>query len=297
MTAINFEVLPQSLFPVFMEEELRSYTDPRPGVLESIDIFEEGQRSEGYPSNFSLFKESQSADVLVFPFYLELFEFFGKSQILPPLLIGFCAANPNKLIVSQWNHDIDFAKRFPSLGNINNLRVLNFNTSKKSSNDIILPFWTVDTNPVEAPKEYTYGFVGEITHPIRATLANTFRDDPTCYMGAKLEYQQFRRTLSSCRFSFCPRGVGLGSWRFFECMHLNTIPVLFADEVELPYPDLDYTKFCVRLPESATRDKYLIEHSVRSVDEEQMLLNLKEVRHRFTLKGVQEEVYKCLLNP
>ena len=293
---LSFKLLSKNIFNVFGDAELASYTDPRPGVLEDIDIFKEGLRSKGHPSDFSLFKESDSADVLVFPFYLELFEFFGKSHVLFPLLEELCAVYYDKTVVVQWNHDIDFSKRFPELANIKNLRVLNFNTSKKHSNDILLPFWTLDTNPVKEPKEYTYGFIGNLNHPVRATLVNTFRGDPTCYIGAGLEYQEFRRTLSSCRFSFCPRGAGLSSWRFFECMHLNTIPVLFADDVELPFPDIDYTKFCVRLPESAARDRELIKEVLGSVDEEQMLLNLNDVRHRFTLKGVQEEVHKCLLN-
>ena len=293
---LSFKLLPQSSFQVFTEEELRSYTDPRPGVLENIDIFKEGNRSEGHPSDFSLFQESDTADVLVFPYYLELFEFFGKSHMIPPLLISLCDAYSDKRIVVQWNHDLDFAKRFPDLGGIKNLTVLNFNTSKKNSNDIILPFWTVDTNPLEVEKEYTYGFIGELTHPVRAALVYTFRDDSSCYIGSNLEYNEFRRTVSSCRFSFCPRGVGLSSWRFYECMHLNTIPVLFADDSELPYPDLDYSKFSVRLPESAANDKQLIKEVLADVDQDQMLLNIKKVRHRFTLKGVQEEVHKCLSN-
>jgi len=79
-------------------------------------------------------------------------------------------------------------------------------------------------------------------------------------------------------------------------MHLNTIPVLFADDSELPYPDLDYSKFSVRLPESAVNDKQLIKEVLADVDQDQMLLNIKKVRHRFTLKGVQEEIHKCLSN-
>ena len=115
-------------------------------------------------------------------------------------------------------------------------------------------------------------------------------------MGAKLEYQEFRRALSSCRFSFCPRGAGLSSWRFFECMHLNTIPVLFADEVELPYADLNYDKLCIRIPEELAGNKNHIDDLLKSVDEEDILSNIKETRHRFTLRGVQKEVHKCLLN-
>ena len=293
------------MFPLFSEKELYSYTKSRPGVLENIDIFKEGLRSEGHPSDFSLFKESKgerySADILVFPYYLELFEFFKRSHMIPSVLRAFCAAHPTKTVVAQWNHDVDFSVRFPTtdpypLATIKNLKILNFNTSKKNPNDILLPFWTIDSNLVEAPKEYNYGFIGQINHNIRMALIYTFWDDDSFYAGNKLEFQEFRRTVSSCRFSLCPRGVGLSSWRFFECMHLNTIPVLFADEVVLPYPDLDYSKICVRIPENRAMDKKYIEFILSSVNEAEMLKNIKEVRHRFTLKGVQEEVHKCLLN-
>lgn len=301
-----FEILPQAMFPLFDEEALRSYTDPRPGVLENIDIFKAGERSKGHPSDFSLFKESDgpplSADILVFPYYLELFEFFGKVHLLPSILKAFCEAVPDKLVVVQWNHDVDFAVRFPatddpfSLSNIKNLRVLNFNTSKKNSNDIVLPFWTIDTDPVKEEKKYKYGFLGSINHPVRRDLVDAFKDDPGFITGANLEHQEFRKLVSSCRFSFCPRGVGLSSWRFFECMHLNTIPVLFADDVELPYPDLDYSKFCVSIPESLAHDKVYIDMYLDKINQKAMLRNLMYARYLFTLKGVQEEVYRCLSN-
>lgn len=293
---LSFKILPKDKFSIFDEKELRAYTDPRPGVLEDIDIFKQGKRSEGHPSDFSLFEESDEADILVFPFYLELFEFFGKAYMVVPLLTALCATYSSKQIVVQWNHDIDFSKRFPALRDIKNLTVLNFNTSERSKNDIVLPFWTLDINPLEEEKKYEYGFIGEITHPIRSTLYHAFRNDRDCFLGSKLEYQEFRKTVSSCRFSFCPRGAGLSSWRFFECMHLNTIPVLFADDVELPFPDLDYSEFCVRLPEKMAGDRQTIVDRLQSVDYNQMLTKLKEVRDRFTLKGVQEEVHKCLLN-
>lgn len=293
---LSFKVIPKEYFPVFDENQLKSYTDPRPGVLEDIDIFKEGERSKGHPSNFSLFQESDSANLLVFPYYLELFEFFGRSQLVTPILSQLCSSNPDKTFVAQWNHDDDFALKFPELGRIENLRILNFNTSNKHVNDIVLPFWTLDTNLVEEDKRYKYGFIGEVTHPVRAKLLRAFQGDSECFIGSKLEYQEFRKTVSSCRFSFCPRGAGLSSWRFFECIHLNTIPVLFADDVELPFPDLDYSKFCVRLPEDMAGDKESIKKSLESVDESQMLTNLKKVRNRFTLKGVQEEVHRCLLS-
>lgn len=293
---LSFKLLSKEHFPVFDEQQLRSYTDPRPGVLENIDIFKQGDRSKGHPSNFSLFQESDEANVLVFPYYLELFEYFGRSHIVTPLLSNLCSSNPDKVFVTQWNHDLDFRYKFPELGNIQNLRVLNFNTSKKNPNDILLPFWTIDTNPLEEEKRYKYGFIGEMTHPIRMKLSQAFRDDSECYLGSKLKYDEFRKAVSSCRFSFCPRGAGLSSWRFFECMHLNTIPVLFADDVELPFLDLDYSQFCIRLPENMAGDRQSIKNVLDSVDEEKMLMKLKEVRDRFTLKGVQEEVHACLLS-
>lgn len=293
---LKFRILPREEFSFFSKEDVYSYTKDRPGVLEDIDIFKEGKRSQGHPSDFSLFTESDDADILVFPYYLELFEYFGKPELTIPVVSSICKSNPNKIVVVQWNHDLDLCRRYPDLKLFDNLRVLNFNTSEKHKNDIILPFWTIAVDPLKVENKYTYGFIGKITHPVRQILVNSFKDHPSFCNFTNLEHEDFRKAVGSCVFSFCPRGAGLSSYRFFECFHLNTIPVLFADSVELPFPDINYEEICVRIPERRAEDRDYIISILDKVDQEIMLKNINMVRERFTLKGVQEEVHRCLLN-
>jgi len=103
--------------------------------------------------------------------------------------------------------------------------------------------------------------------------------------------------MSSSVFSLCPLG-GPGesgfSYRFFECMHVNTIPVLIVDRVSFPYSDLDWNSICVRIPEAKVNNIQYIKDTLDGVEVEEMLSNIKKVRKRFTLGGVQEEVYKEL---
>ena len=94
----------------------------------------------------------------------------------------------------------------------------------------------------------------------------------------------YKKVLSGSMFTFCPKGNGLSSYRFFESFHLNTIPILIADKVILPYEDeINYNDF-----------DYILK-KLNSVNYEQMILNLNKIRTRFTLSGAQEEVYRKLI--
>ena len=66
-----------------------------------------------------------------------------------------------------------------------------------------------------------------------------------------------------------------------------------VDRLIFPYPDLDWESICVRLPENMV-DIEEIRNNLNKVDTEKMLSCIEEHRMRFTLGGVQEEVYKHL---
>ena len=96
-------------------------------------------------------------------------------------------------------------------------------------------------------------------------------------------------------FSLCPRGAGLSSYRLFECIHANTIPVLIADESVLPYEeDLCYSYFLIRYKEKDVTDINFLLETLQNVDYNKMLQELKKVRYKFTLAGVQEHVHRRL---
>ncbi len=55
----------------------------------------------------------------------------------------------------------------------------------------------------------------------------------------------FLLELARSRFSFCPRGMGSSSFRFYQSLMVGTVPII-SGFVALPFADLiDYTKFCI----------------------------------------------------
>jgi hypothetical protein len=103
------------------------------------------------------------------------------------------------------------------------------------------------------------------------------------------------KTLRS-RFCLAPRGYGRSSFRFFEAMQLDTVPVYIWDDIEwLPYQDiLDYSTFSVSISQ---KDLPHLSNRLRSITDQQyatMQQKLQRVRHYFTLEGMTEYIIKYI---
>lgn len=277
------------------ENFLNEYLKSRPDILDNTDIFYENCRSKDEKNkNFSLFEDIgyyEQEVIYICPIYLELYEYANMPLLeVIETCCGWCYPNP---VVFQWNHDIDFASKYLGAEKYKNAYIINFNTSKPLPNDIIVPFWTINTEYIALKREYFAGFIGSLNNSLRRELANAIRGQDG-YLCTHLPYTEFLNTTAECVFSLCPRGQGLSSYRFYECMHLSTIPVLFADNAVLPFNDIDYDKICIRIPESMADDFDYINNLLTEVNTNYMLNEKIKVKDRFTLLGVQEEIYRRL---
>ncbi len=276
---------------------LHQYLKERPGILDNPDIFYQNYRSDNLPAehkNFSLFKDTNEdlPETIYFcPVYLELFEY---TNISPLNLIRELSERykPNR-VVFQWNHDIDFASKYLGVEKYDNVYIINFNTSKPIKNDILAPFWVINTTLVRSIKLDFACLVASLNNSIRRALAATISDRPDYHFISKLPYLEYMKKISEYKFSLCPRGVGLNSYRFYECFHLDTIPVLFADIAALPY-DINYDDICVRIPESQVTNFQYINDKLLSTNQTKIKANIGAIRERFTLKGLQEEIHRRL---
>jgi hypothetical protein len=299
------EVLGNDFVPM---SDLEEWLEPRHDILENVDVFCENCRSvDQNIKNFDLFErvyEEGDGIVYVLGFYLELFEFHNKPEHITALAEHFSKKYPNNLTVFHWNHDNDYIKYGQFLEKYPNIAVVNFGfTSKKHENDILTSFWCINTEQYDEPKSIFAGFIGNPNNSLRVTLANSIHqagNDNIFHYSAGYPAEEYYKKVSECLFSLCPLGGGGGggfSYRFFECFHLNTIPVLMVDKIKFPYEDqIDYDDIIVRLPEAAAGDLNYIFQVLNSKDSVRMLDNIKKVREKFTLKGVQEEVYEYLRN-
>jgi hypothetical protein len=152
-------------------------------------------------------------------------------------------------------------------------------------------------------KEYLASFVGTITHGIRTKMRDSLKGDNSIFWGVQGMWTPsvsqsaadlFIEKTNSSKFCLAPRGYGRSSFRFFEAMLLDCVPVYFWNDIEwLPYKDIiDYSKFSISIQESDIHKTANILQSVSNEEYESMVEELKRVRHYFTLEGMSEYIVK-----
>jgi hypothetical protein len=156
------------------------------------------------------------------------------------------------------------------------------------------------------PTKYLASFVGTYTtHSLRNKLFVQFGRKPGMKFVAKGDWTNsipqnltdtFIQTTQQSKFCLAPRGFGRSSFRFFEAMLLDCIPVYFWDDIEwLPYKDiLDYSKFSVSIQEADMAKTADILKAISDEKYQSMLEEMRKVRHYFTLEGMSTYIWTFL---
>lgn len=159
--------------------------------------------------------------------------------------------------------------------------------------------------PRKDKKDILASFVGTLTHRVREKMVNTVHSFEDIKLITK-PHSDWTNTVSSSsaelfvdltlnsKFCLAPRGYGRSSFRFFESMLLDCIPIYFWDDIEwIPYKDiLDYSKFSVSIQEKDIGKTMEILKSISEEKYASMLEEIKKVRHYFSLEGMSEYICK-----
>ena len=149
-------------------------------------------------------------------------------------------------------------------------------------------------------------FVGNITSNhvqpnVRETMKNTLSNNSnflfynsggwTPSVNVDLQKKFINITIDS-KFALAPRGYGRGSFRFYECFQLGTIPVyLWNDDEWLPFKNIiDYNKLCISMHISQIHE---LENKLLSINEEEynnMFNYYNEIKHLFELEGMTNQI-------
>ncbi len=168
-----------------------------------------------------------------------------------------------------------------------------------------LPLIYEDTNNTllgwrRVKKDLLASFVGQATHPVREEMVRALRRaDVVCHMkggwtpnvSADAAANFVEETLRA-RFCLAPRGYGRGSFRMYEAMLLDTVPVYVWDDKEwLPYQEvLDYKAFSVSVNRRELSGLGERLAAVSDAEYEAMREELRRVRRWFTLEGMAEYI-------
>lgn len=234
----------------------------------------------------------EEADVFVVPLYLELLEYWGQSSILRKLLHNLGRASKPTFV--YWNHDNDFAQYNSAVPP--NVTVLNHGfTSSKGPRDLLLPHWNVDENPYSEPKTQLASFIGTENNDLRRAFVRAIRayNHPDIQLK-HVHGAEYLRELSRTTFTLCPRGgpnPGGFSYRVFEAIQARSIPVVFVDVLTFPMSEsVDWTKLCLRFPESMVTDIAEVHRRLREVVVADYQDELAKAREAFSVRGVQRYI-------
>jgi putative beta-1,4-xylosyltransferase IRX10 len=142
------------------------------------------------------------------------------------------------------------------------------------------------------------GFSPHYSNGVRQYLLRTYKSDPMMkiYEGPSKNYLE---EVKSSLFCLCPRGFAPWSRRFFDSVALGCIPVIIADNIELPFEEfIDYRKFTVKVMES---DISNLKSILLSIPKQRIVKMLKELRKswiHFTYqqpKSKKEDAFALIL--
>ena len=104
--------------------------------------------------------------------------------------------------------------------------------------------------------------------------------------------QKFINITTNSKFALAPRGYGRGSFRFFECFQLGTIPVYLWNDIEwLPFKNvIDYSKLCISLHISQINELETKLASITEYEYNNMFEYYNQVKHLFELDGMTNQI-------
>ena len=155
-------------------------------------------------------------------------------------------------------------------------------------------------------KDIFCSFIGSITHPIRRDLYNILNNDDNYFIKVKgwsdkvpeNDMNTFFDITSRSKFTLCPRGYGAQSFRFYETIQLNSVPVYIYDEPWLPFSDkINWEDFCVLIDRNNISNIKSILEDIDDIKYNNMLAKGKEVYESyFTLQKTCDEIYNILFS-
>ena len=149
-------------------------------------------------------------------------------------------------------------------------------------------------------KDIFASFVGSITHNIRGALYDVLAINKEYFIDVKrwtpsistLAQNNFLDIMKRSDFSLCPRGYGSTSYRLYESMQLDSIPVYISDEFWLPWEDeIDWHSFCIFINPHRLHEIDPILSSISDEEKKEMRKAMKLAYNKyFTLERVASRI-------
>jgi len=140
-----------------------------------------------------------------------------------------------------------------------------------------IPYVALNTATPSTSKDIFYSFIGTATSLMRKNIFSMqwphdvlIKERPLKKPFSDVMNEEYRSILARSRFSLCPPGTGIGTFRFWESLAAGAIPVLLSDNLALP-PEFNWSNAIIRI---SSDDLASIDSIIRSIP----LLKEKKMR-------------------
>lgn len=274
--------------------------------------YHEGYDLESYFINF-YFKNKKQIDSTGWNFLPIKWTYIynHRPDLAQNLQIDLDNLDPNQKYFTVSQHDDAPYHKLPP-------NTINFSAGGNQPNTIPIPLICSPIKGVrKTEKDIFCSFVGSVTqnmpgnaglsHQIRMKMLNVLVDKPEYVLKPKhwsAEIKEERKNLFldltlRSKFCLCPRGYGATSFRLYEAMQLDSIPVyIYYNKPFLPFKDcLNWENIAVLIDINKIDELDSILKSISSEKQLEMLEYTKNVyEDHFTLSGMSLNIVKILKN-
>ena len=130
-------------------------------------------------------------------------------------------------------------------------------------------------------KDILCSFVGRFdTHPCRITMRDKFKNNSSYLLMETTHYDEYINIMNRSKFGLCPRGYGYTSFRIFETIMCETIPIyIWENNITLPMNDeIEWSKICIII-NSNELDK--IPNLIENFDCDNALKIINNIKYKF----------------
>ena len=155
----------------------------------------------------------------------------------------------------------------------------------------------------ESARPYLLTFAGNFRHPVRKQLRDFVHNGKDILFGGREMMTKmntnYDELLLKSKFGAAPRGDNRFSYRFAEVMSGGAIPVLYADNLVLPFESLiNWDEVVVRIPQNQTNNTRAILMAITDEERCRMRQKVLQVYERYirtgeaTIAGIVEGLEK-----
>lgn len=143
------------------------------------------------------------------------------------------------------------------------------------------PLLTYNNN---TSKTIKCSFMGRFdTHPCRFIMQKELQNKHDFKIMNPDNYNKYKELLEKSEFALCPRGYGYTSFRLFEAMALNCIPIyIWEDKKVLPYEDqINWEDFCIIVHTKDLKKIPEIINNLSQNDKQDMINKIKQYNKEY----------------